>query len=597
MAIGAGLALLTVTALWPVLGNGFTNFDDDLYVTQNPELRNGLGAEGFRWAWTTGHAANWHPLTWLSHLLDYELYGLDPWGHHLTSLLWHVANTILLFLLLEALTGATWRGAVVAALFAVHPLHVESVAWVAERKDVLSTFFWLLTLAAYVAWVRRPSPARYGAVLLALALGLAAKPMLVTVPFVLLLLDYWPLGRWGERSPGRLVVEKLPLFALAAASSVITVIVQHAGEATRSIAQVPLGERLANAVLAYVGYLQHTLWPSGLAVFYPHRGATATAGLVLAAAALLALVSAAVLAARNNRPYLVTGWLWYLGTLVPVIGLLQVGEQGMADRYTYVPLIGVLLAAVWGIADLAGPGTGRARLRPWLAGAAAIAILACATLSRAQAGHWKDSVTLFRHALAVTSDNATAHLNLALALSERGEHAEAAEQLQAALRLRPRWAKAHNNLGVALSALGREDEAHEHYRAALSIDPLYADAHYNLGLSLAERGAAEQALSHFRRALESDPGKVEAHYNAGTLLAGLRRFDEAAGYFRRTVELDPAHAMAHYNLGAVLLLQGRYAEAQREMELAARHGFSPPEPMLEQLREKLAGSDAGPGER
>jgi protein O-mannosyl-transferase len=424
LVLGGALALLTVLAFLPSLGNGYVILDDPLYVTANREVRQGITLEGAAWALTANVANNWHPLTVLSHMLDVEVFGLPPVGHHLTSLLLHLAGVLLLFEALRRMTGAAYRSALVAALFAVHPTRVESVAWISERKDVLSGLFWMLALLAYLGWVRRPSAGRYLLVTLALALGLAAKPMVVTLPCVLLLLDFWPLGRRGLRG---LIVEKIPLFALSAASSVVTLHYQRTSMAPLDV--LPWDLRLANAAVSYVSYLGKAFLPRNLAVFYPFPmeiPAWKTAGAVL----LLALVTALAVWRARKSPWLLVGWLWFLGTLVPVIGLVQVGRQAMADRYTYLPFVGLFLAVVWGTAEWAER---RGALRPVLGALAVLAILGLAGMTRAQTRHWRDGVTLFRHALAVTGNNPLARQGLARALAaaqKAGVHGHAVRKAQ-----------------------------------------------------------------------------------------------------------------------------------------------------------------------
>ncbi|HEY0512079.1 MAG TPA: hypothetical protein VGH73_09255 [Thermoanaerobaculia bacterium] len=437
--LGAALTLLTLTACLPTLHNGFVNLDDGLYVTGNRWVRMGITRAGLAWALTANVGNNWHPLTLLSHMLDCQLFGLDPAGHHATSLLLHLANVLLLFAALRRMTGAVWRSAAVAALFAVHPTHVESVAWVAERKDVLSALFWILAMAAYERYARRPSLGRYLPVALAMALGLAAKPMLVTLPFALLLLDVWPLERLSLGWK-RLAAEKLPLLALSAASSLITLRYQRTSLAP--LDALPWGLRLANAAVSYAAYLGKTLLPRHLAVFYP-LPIEIPAWKTAAATALLAAITALALWKARRAPWLLVGWLWFLGTLVPVIGLVQVGRQAMADRYLYIPSIGLFLAIVWGIWEVAELG---AKRRAVLATASAAAILALAVETWAQAGTWRDSVALYRHALSVTRDNYVAHVGLAKALVGKGDLAGAEAQYRAALALRPALAEARIGL-------------------------------------------------------------------------------------------------------------------------------------------------------
>ncbi len=452
LLLGAALALLTLAAYLPTLHNGFVNLDDGLYVTGNPHVQQGITGASVAWALTANVANNWHPLTLLSHLLDCQLFGLDAAGHHAMSLLLHLANVLLLFAVLRRLTGAVWRSAAVAALFAVHPAHVESVAWVAERKDVLSALFWLLAMAAYGRYARHPSLDRYLLVALAMALGLAAKPMVVTLPFALLLLDVWPLERLGLGWK-RLTVEKLPLLALSAASSLVTLRYQRTSLAPLGLD--PWSLRLANAAVSYAAYLGKLLLPRNLAVFYPIPLAI-PAGKVAAAAALLAILTALAVRTARKAPWLLVGWLWFLGTLVPVIGLVQVGRQAMADRYTYIPSIGLFVAIVWGIAGLIGESS-RRRAIIYKATAAAVAIALLAAGTWMQAGTWRDSVALYRHALAVTRDNYVAHLGLAKALVAKGDGAGAAEQYRAALALRPGLIEARAGLDSLLRA---EDPHH-----------------------------------------------------------------------------------------------------------------------------------------
>lgn len=628
------LAAATFAAFRPVLDNGFINYDDDAYVTSNPRVLDGLSADGIRWAWTTGHAGNWHPVTWMSHQLDVTLFGLSPRGHHRTSLLFHAVNAILIFLLFERMTGRTARSFFLAALFALHPLHVESVAWIAERKDVLSTFLWLVTTIAYVRWTEAPSFGRYGAVAAFLAIGLAAKPMLVTLPATLLLLDRWPLGRARVPSSGadvgatwgRLALEKAPLFVLVAISSVVTFLVQQAGGAVRPVSAVPFDQRLGNAALACVAYLAKTVWPSGLAVFYPHPGAALPWGSALAAVVGLVVVTAAAVAWRRERPWFLVGWLWYLGTLVPVIGLVQVGEQAMADRYSYVPLIGIFVILAWGAPELwsyfirkvGGRVRDEGRRFPWVGVAlAATSLAVLASLTSAQSQRWRDSETLFRHALAVTENNHTAHIHLASAMAERGRLDEAVRHLEEAVRIAPRDVVARNNLGAALFALGRLDEAGEQFRLASEIDPSDALARANLGavarrrgdaaiaearflealaldpecmlarsergLLLAAEGRTDEAIREFREAVRIRPNDPEARYNLGTALAGAGRHAEATACFSEAVRIRPDHARAYYNLAVARHALGDDAGAWEAVGLARRYGLEPNRSFLETL--------------
>ncbi len=598
LALALVVAIAVVYA--PVRGHQFLNYDDPEYVTENPVVRSGITAESVGWALVSVHHATWHPLTSLSHLVDVELFGLDAGAHLAVNVVLHALATLVLFAVLVGMTGARWPSAWVAALFALHPLHVESVAWVSERKDVLSGLFWMLTLACWLAYVRRPGPARYAAVVVVFVLGLLAKPMLVTLPFVLALLDLWPLGRWRAATAWRLVIEKLPLLALAAAVSVVTYLAQRHAGAIGSLAATPFSYRVGNALVSYVTYLRKTLWPSDLAVFYP-PAATLHAGTALAAAAVLAAITVAAVRARRRHPYLLVGWLWYLGALVPVLGLVRQGDQAMADRFTYLPLVGVLVMAAWGAERLAATST--AARRVVVAGAAASAV-ACAVLSARQVRLWADSETLFRHALAVTHDNYVAHTNLGVALMERDAVDEALTHYRAAIAAAPGYADAHLDLGLALARLGRTEAAAAayadavrldptsaaaeydwglllaergdlagaiaHYERALAIDPRHAKAENNLGWALAEQGRLEDAVTHYQRALALAPDLIATHNNLAVALEGLGRHDEALERYRTTVTLAPAEPRAHANYAALLADRGRGAEAIAEYREALR---------------------------
>ena len=539
--LSVALAAATVAAYAGVWNHGFLSYDDELYVAGNSALGAGLSGEGLRWALTTGLGANWFPLTWLSLLLDYELFGPEPAGYHATNLALHTASTVLLFLVLAGMTRAAGPSAFVAGVFALHPLHVESVAWVSERKDVLSGLFWILTLAAHARYAARPSLGRYAPVFGCLALGLMAKPMLVTLPFVLLLLDDWPLGRLRDAS-GRvdrarlrsLVVEKLPLFALVAASSVVTVIVQRAGGAVQALDRLPFDQRLANAPVAYLRYLGKSFLPTDLAVIYPHPGASLPLWQPLAAAAALLGISAAALLAWRRRPYLAVGWLWFLGTLVPVIGLVQVGNQALADRYTYLPLVGLSIAVAWGARDLLGRALPRTATA--LGGAATLAVLGL--LTSIQVGHWRDTETLFTHAIAVTEDNHLAHTILANELIEQGRVREAVPHLSEAIRIAPDHAPAHVLLGEARLAEGRPAAAEESYRRALELHP-DPRTRIALGSALLFQKRPAAAVEAYRAGLRRMPDSVVGHARLGLALEALGRVAEARASYRRALELDP----------------------------------------------------------
>jgi tetratricopeptide (TPR) repeat protein len=572
--LGVGLVLWTLAVFWRASANGFIDYDDD--ITKNPHVQAGLTLPSIAWAFTTVQSANWHPLTWLSLQLDYEIHGLDAAGFHLTNVGLHAANTLLLFLALRRMTGAAWRSGVVAALFALHPLHVESVAWLAERKDVLSTLFAMLTLLAYARYRERPGLARYLFVVLAFALGLTAKPMLVTLPCVLLLLDYWPLGQIapagaavGKQAGWRwLVLEKTPLLSLSAACCVVTWYAQEQDRAIRSVEVYPVAVRLANALNAYVAYIGKTLWPVDLGAYYPHPGRSLSWGAAAWSGLLLAVASGLVLRTVRKFPYLAVGWSWYLGTLVPVIGLVQVGEQAMADRYTYFPLIGLFMAATWGLADLAA----RWRRQSAAGAVAALALTLCSVLGWLQVPCWHDDETLWRHALAVTTSNAQAHNYLGAALGKQRRHEEAIAEFFAALRLAPGYAEAHYHLGVALAKVGRTAEAAEHYRTALQLDRSETQVHEQLGLALATLGQVDEAERHFRAALLSNPGNAVVCFNLGLLLARQQKWEEALTWLGESVRLQPDEARFHLGLAYALQQHGDQEAAEEQFRETRRLG-------------------------
>ena len=582
------LVLATLTVYWQVGNYEFVNFDDDKYIIENFHVQKGLTRDSVIWAFTATHVSNWHPLTWLSHMLDFQLYGLNPSGHHLTNVFFHLVNTLLLFLVLKLMTGALWRSGLVAALFAVHPLHVESVVWVAERKDVLSTLFWMLTLWAYLGYTKRPGVKRYLVILLAFALGLMAKPMLVTLPFVLLLLDYWPLKRieLGQSAIGlpaasqpstiankpgaqafRLLLEKTPMFVLAAVSSVVTFIVQKSGGAVGALETYPFKIRMANALLSYVIYLKKMIWPQNLAVFYPHPGQSLPMWQAAGAGLLLVVVSIAVIRAGRRYPYLPVGWLWYVGTLVPVIGLVQVGDQAMADRYTYVSLIGLFIVVAWGVPDVA---------RSWRYGKSALALatgsllVALMVSTSLQLKHWKNSLTLFDHAQRVTENNYLAHLNFGAALADQERTEEAISHYHRSLQIAPNYAKAYNNLGLALAQQGKNDEATAHYLKALQLNPDYARAHNNLGVVLTRTGEFEKAIAHYYEALTLEPDWVEVYNNLANAFLTQGKFDQAIFYYSEILRLNPNYAEAHNNMAITLASLGRFLEASVHYSEALR---------------------------
>jgi hypothetical protein len=471
LLIYAALILTTVVAFEPLSHNEFIGYDDGSYVTENPYVQSGLNGKSILWALTSlhGRISYWHPLTWLSHMLDCELFGLNPAGHHLTNLLFHIANALLLFWVLRRVTGAVWQSAFVAAAFALHPLHVESVAWVAERKDVLSGFFWMLTIAAYIRYAERPSVSRYLPVVLAFCMGLMAKPTVVTLPFVLLLLDYWPLERFQWKNLRFLVCEKIPLLLLAAALSVVTFFAQKGIGAVAPADKLGLNLRLANALVSYIRYIGKIFYPAGLAVFYPHPMSSLPLWQPLVCLFILLAVSIAVIYFGRRRRYLPVGWLWYLGVLVPVIGLVQVGNQAMADRYTYLPAIGIFIMLAWGITELLAGW----RFRKIVSSAAGLIFIVLILYTRMQVCHWRNNFTLYEHALKVTANNYVAYNNLGAAFQSEGMFDEAIDHYQRALRIRPDYFFAHCNLGSALQSQGRFSEAAGHYQYALGLKPHY----------------------------------------------------------------------------------------------------------------------------
>jgi len=578
------------------LGGEFLRGDDEPYVTRNPVVQSGLTPGGVAWAFRLqGHSANWHPLTWISHMTDVSLFGMHPAGHHTTNVLFHAASTLLLFLVLARATGRLWPPALVAALFALHPLHVESVAWIAERKDVLSTCFWMLTLGAYVRYVERPGAWRYGAVAGCLALGLMAKPMLVTLPFVLLLLDVWPLRRRQDRPGrpavgwGRLVGEKVPLFLLVALSSVVTFLVQEHSGAVSPVGDLPVSVRIGNAVASYGAYIGKMLLPVNLAAYYPHPGLGLDGSRVLAGSLVLAAVTALVLWQRR-RAYLAVGWLWYLGTLVPVIGLVQVGDQAMADRYTYVPLVGLFVMIAWGGADLLG------RRRSGLAaGLAAAVLLPLAGVTWAQIGVWHDSASLYSHALRVTGPNHFTENNLAQALNDRGRTAEAAEHYAAAVALNPGWAEGYSNLGNALVKLGRTDEAIEKFRTALDLkhsqtaggDANTAVIEYSLALALVQAGRRDEARQHLREAVRLAPDLAVARFALGKELEVAGDRAGAIEQYRAAVAAEPGMFPAWNNLAVELYRDGDYVGAWKAVDAGRALGHEPAAGFLKALSARM----------
>lgn len=575
--ICAALALVTFALYWRVQWNDFINYDDNVYIAENLHVLRGINGPDVKWAFTTGYTGYPHPVTWLSHQLDYQLYG--PWagGHHLTSVAVHTVNVLLLFLFLWRTTRGIWQSAFVAAIFAVHPLHVESVAWIAERKDVLCSLFFLLTLHAYASYAEKRSRGQYVLALVFFALGLLSKPMIVTLPLILLLLDYWPLGRmplgatkhnWGVSGAVRgLIWEKIPFVLLAVVWSLITFFIQKESGDVAGIAKIGIITRVANAVVSYATYLWETFWPHNLAVFYPYLQQLPWP-VVVGAAALLAFISVVAVAGRRSFPYFIVGWLWFLGMLMPVIGVIQAGAQARADRYTYLPQIGLIVAFSWAISDLSKSWLYR---RSLFVAAAAIALTLLAARAWRQAAVWHDSESLWRHALAVTNNNDTAHTQLCDALVRKGRIDEAISQAEMALQIRPNSPEAHSNLAIALSQKGEIDLALLHFQRVLEIKPDRPKLHYNMATVLAEKGQLDAAILHYERELQIQPAFAEAHNNLGTALMGKGELDDALVHFQKALRVNPRLPKVHYNAAVVLLRKGERDEAiehlQKELQI------------------------------
>jgi len=570
-----GLAVVTFAIYAQVIGHQFITLDDPTYIRENPMVNRGITLAGLAWAFTTFHATNWHPLTWISHMIDCQLFGTNAGRHLLVNALIHVANTLLVFLFLLRTTHARWPSALVAALFALHPLHVESVAWASERKDTLSTFFGLLSLIVYVRYAEAPSSSRYTWTAITLALGLLAKPMLVTWPLVMLLLDYWPLRRLSQSisrknflvSIAPLLREKLPLFAIAAASAVMTLIAQSRGGAVRTFTDLPISLRLSNALVSYGKYLLLTFWPNDLAIYYPFARTGIPAWQIIGAALLLIGITALCLSQRRIRPYLIVGWLWFLVTLVPVIGLVQVGGQTMADRYFYIPSVGLFIALVFGLAEIAK----RWRVAPSLsAGIAGGVLLILATLTKAQIQRWHDSSTLFEHTLAVTPPNLQIEKNLGLAMGNSGRYDEAAAHFEKALEIDPNFYDGLVGMGVTRVNQDRLPEAIDYFRAAIRLQPDAPQAHVQAALAFWKQNRDQAALEEMRRASQLAPKDPDIRADFGLALALVGRTPEAIEQLHDALRLNPNSAETHNNLGLALLASGKARESIPEFEMALR---------------------------
>jgi tetratricopeptide (TPR) repeat protein len=624
---GVCYLLITVTLIvfLPVLQNGFVALDDQVYVAENPCVQMGITIKSITWALVTTYAGFWHPLTWLSLIVDAQLYGLNPAGFHLTNLLLHIANSLLVFFVFRRMTGALWRSAFVAALFALHPLHVESVAWVAERKDVLSTLFWMLTIWFYIRYVENPCTKRYFLVIVFFILGLMAKSMLVTLPFVLLLLDYWPLNRLqtfqkindaniktypdsnnikneivGAKkiSIKLLIVEKLPLLFFSVIASGITVFAQGQFGALDTMEYASFPVRIGNALISYIKYLFKTFWPENLVIFYPLNLSLSVWEVVLT---VLVLVSITILFMYTikRKPYCAVGWFWYIGTLVPVIGVIPVGVFSMADRYTYVPLIGIFVIIAWGVPDMLSQYSYRKPLLTLMA----LSVLICLSLAtRVQISYWRNSFALYTHALDATKDNIAVHYFMGNLYFKQGIFEQAADQFRKALQIYPDFIDGRQRLGMTLSSLGRQDEAMEifnkilksnpydidarvalatafirkgnhdegikQYRCVIRINPNDATGYYNLAHALTLKGNIDDAVTTYQRAIQLKPDYTEAYNNLGVLLLKLHRAREAIFYFQKVLETNPEHAGAFYNIGVALLEEGSIREAIKRFKKA-----------------------------
>ena len=628
------LAVAALMAFWQVNECDFINYDDPSYVTENFHVKSGITLRSIRWAFTTGYSANWHPVTWMSHMLDVQLFGLKPRWHHLTNLLFHIANTLLLFFLFHRMTKAPWKSAFVAALFAIHPLHVESVAWVAERKDVLSTFFWMLAMGAYINYVEHRTEdgregtgiLRYSAILIFFVLGLMSKPMLVTFPFVLLLLDYWPLHRFEPKKSARevrtkasrqgtgsgeraqlsakkrkgesakmrtakgmvkeekpavhnfqwelirpLLWEKMPLFVLAALSSIVTFVVQQKGGAVRTIEAISPGARIANAFVSYIAYIGKTVWPVNLAVYYPHPGWWPL-WQVLGAVLLLMAVTISVIRTANRLPFLAMGWLWFAGTLVPVIGIVQVGGQAMADRYTYVPLIGLFVMAAWGIPELLK------KLRPTrfptprkeaLFILSGLVLLSLFIVTRTQAGYWRNNIALYDHSLEA-SPSEVIHSIRGLAYGKLGEQRRAISDYNRAVEINPNYSEAYNNRGIAYGKLGDQRQAIPDFDRAIAIDPKSAEVYNNRGVTYDKLGDHRRAIADYDRAVEINPEYPEAYNNRGGAYGALGDQRRAIADYDRAIGLSPKQAEIYYNRGIAYGKLGHDSKEIEDMKTAAR---------------------------
>ncbi|MCX6564465.1 MAG: tetratricopeptide repeat protein [Candidatus Aminicenantes bacterium] len=592
------LIVITAGVFLQITKHEFILYDDNEYITQNDHVLSGMTIANLKWALFHSYISNWHPITWLSHIVDIEIYGLNPGGHHLTSLIIHIINAILLFYLLIRITQSWGKSIFVAALFAIHPLHVESVAWISERKDLLSFFFMLLALLSYLSYAKRPGIRRYAVVLIFFVCGLMSKQMLMTFPIILLILDYWPLGRFRTGSEKKkafipslknLAAEKIPFFILSVSSGIIALLTQsHGGGAIGSIANYPFLLRVQTAILAYLKYAAKVFWPDGLSVHYPY---TKTPEYIQVSGALLILVTITVLSVifRRKSPYLMAGWLWYIIMLVPVIGLIQIGQQSSADRYTYIPIIGILIMIGWGVPELLNQFKRKHQKRIVMGMLPALA-MAVVTLSGIaawrQTRYWKNSEMLFSHALAVTKNNAVMHSKLALCYMDQNRFENAIGQYKEAIRIDPASFESHNNLANIYNAQDRLAEAIDHYSAAIQINPRSAEAHNNIGVALNKQGRGQEAIAQYLEALSLNEGYPEAHHNLASIYGKMGRIEEAIFHDSQAIRLRPHYAEAHRNLAISLYLKGDYQGAKDEVDLCIKNGGNVPAAFIEALTKK-----------
>jgi len=578
------LVMITLVTFWRVRECEFINCDDPIYVSENPHIRDGLTWEGIEWAFSNQIVPSvsngdwWSPMAFLSHMGDFQIYGLNASGHHLTNLLIHVLNVVLLFGILFRMTGSLWRSACVAALFAAHPIHVQSVAWIINRKVLLSTFFGFLMIYSYVRYVENQTTRRYGFILAAFTLGLMSKMTIATLPFALLLLDYWPLKRVGlspidRRAWSKVIMEKIPLLGLSIISCLHALTYMHRMGSLQHLDQLPMVDRISNALVSYLSYLQKMIWPSHFAIFYPHPEGSIPFGQVACAAILLGFLSILALLLARRFPYLMVGWLWYVGNLVPTSGIVQVGAHAMADRYAYVPFMGLFIMAAWGLAD--GFDWIKRKQPAQKAAFSAAGIVAASLLfavlivcSWIQVGYWRNSIVLFEHACRVTKGSFLVHYNLGTALNQEKKFDEAIHHLRQALRFNPFSPGTHDNIGIALVHKGRINEGIEFHRRALQIKPEDAGIRFNLADALVEANRMDEAITNYVQGLSLNPEHAHAHRNFGTVLASRNQLDEAIRHYQVALHLAPDDAKAHYNLGSCLMQQGKLDQARAHLEAA-----------------------------